>query len=183
MARTAKVFGVGFHKTGTTSLKHCMLHWGLVHATFDAEAFHLYRRGDVERLLAFLEDIDSCEDWPWALLFRELDARFPEGRFVLTTRSSSAVWYESLRKHAERGGPTEVRRAIYGHAMPDGHRDHDIALYEAHNAAVREHFRGRPGKLLEVCWERGDGWDELARFLGLPRPARPFPHANRAPAA
>ena len=35
-----------------------------------------------------------------------------------------------------------------------------------------------PDDLLEVCWENGDGWNELATFLGCELPTSPFPHAN-----
>jgi hypothetical protein len=45
---------------------------------------------------------------------------------------------------------------------------------------VRAYFAGRPDDLLEVCWEAGDGWKELASFLGQPVPALPFPHLNKA---
>jgi hypothetical protein len=27
-----------------------------------------------------------------------------------------------------------------------------------------------------VCWENGDGWDALSRFLNKRAPSEPFPH-------
>lgn len=41
-----------------------------------------------------------------------------------------------------------------------------------------EHFDGRAGDLLVVCWETGDGWERFCRFLDLPLPDLPFPHEN-----
>ena len=52
-------------------------------------------------------------------------------------------------------------------------------FYEHHNEAVRAYFAGTD-RLLDVCWEEGDGWDELTGFLGLPVPDAPFPHSNPA---
>ncbi len=102
-------------------------------------------------------------------------------KFILTRRPSAEVWYESLCKHAARRGPNEVRKAIYGHAMPHDQRAEHVRFYEDHLDLVRAYFANRPGDLLEVCWEEGDGWNELAAFLDLPAPDLPMPHANRAP--
>lgn len=177
------MLGVGLNKTGTKTLGTCFERFGLRHVTWDRAAFDLWRVGRVDALLDRMERHDAFEDWPWPLLWRDVDPRFPEARFVLTVRRDPDVWFDSLCRHAERTGPTVFREAIYGHAMPHGHRDEHVAFYERHNAALRAHFRDRPGKLLEVCWERGDGWDELAPFLGHETPAEPFPHENARPAA
>jgi hypothetical protein len=44
---------------------------------------------------------------------------------------------------------------------------------------VRQHFAQYPAQFLDVCWEKGDGWEKLCRFLGRDIPEGPFPHANR----
>lgn len=115
-----------------------------------------------------MERFDSCEDWPWPVLYRELDERFPDAYFVLTVRGSADRWYRSLCNMAVRLGPLPLyERSVYGYAMPQGHRAEYIGIYEAHNAAVRRHFVSRPGKLLRLCWDEGDDGNTLARFLGL----------------
>lgn len=174
-----KVVGVGYHKTGTRTLAACCEHWGLRHRSFDPDAFaRWHANGATEDLLAIVTAYDSFDVWPWALMYREIDERFPGSKFVLTVRRSSDVWFDSLCRHADFTGPTIHRELLYGHAMPHGHRAEHVARYEEHNAAVREHFRDRPGDLLEVCWSDGDGWTELGTFLDLPIPDVPFPHAN-----
>ena len=85
--------------------------------------------------------------FPQSLMYREIDGRFPGSRFVLTRRTSSDVWFESMCKHAEWTGPTVHREMIYGHAMPHDHKAEHVARYEAHNAAVLEHFADRPDDL------------------------------------
>ncbi len=175
-----KVVGIGLNKTGTKSLRGCLLHWGYNHFTFDLDSFHQYQRGDYDALWQTMRTHDSFEDWPWPLLYREIDAEFPGTKFILTVRKNPKVWFASLCKMAVRLGPlTDYEQHIYGYAMPHGHKDEHIQFYEAHNQAVEAHFKDRPEQLLKVCWENGDGWQELADFLGKPVPDQPFPHINK----
>lgn len=180
-SRELKVVGVGLNKTGTKTLAHYLKQWGFRHKTFDIDAFHCYQEGKVQELMATVESHDSFEDWPWPLLYREIDAEFPNARFVLTTRLSPDVWYRSLCNMAVRIGPLEqFERHIYGYGMPQGHREEHLQFYEAHNRAVDEHFRDRPGKLLKICWESGDTADKLSAFLGLNVDTIAPKHYNRS---
>ncbi len=176
-----KVFGIGLNKTGTTTLGVCLKTLGYKHSPYAGRFVAAAQSRELDELLAYAEAWDSFEDWPWPLLYRELDERFPGSRFVLTTRNDAVTWFRSLCGHAERTGPTPERRLIYGHEMPQGHRVEHLKLYEEHVLAVRAWFQGRPEALLEVCWERGAGWPELCRFLGAEQPGEPFPHAHQAP--
>jgi hypothetical protein len=54
-----------------------------------------------------------------------------------------------------------------------------IAIYHRHNQDVREYFLGREDVLLEVCWEEGDGWDEVCTFLNKSTPDQPLPHEKK----
>jgi len=174
-----KIIGVGLNKTGTKTLRTFCLGWGLRHRTYELEAFRRFRRGDIDGLLDEMENSDSFEDWPWPLMYKEIDERFPDARFVLTVRRSPDVGYRSLCKMAVRMGPlNDVARHIYGYSMPHGRRDEHLAFYEAHNRAVEEHFRGRPDKLIKLCWETGDDGLTLSRFLGMPAPKEAARHVN-----
>jgi hypothetical protein len=53
-------------------------------------------------------------------------------------------------------------------------RDHAIAVFEAHNAAVR---RDVPADRLLVCGA-DVGWPALCGFLEVPVPDQPYPHLN-----
>jgi hypothetical protein len=141
----------------------------------------LYRAGRIKELLEMMQQYDSFEDWPWPLMFREIDSNFPDARFVLTVRRSPEVWYRSLCKMAVRMGPLhKFEEHIYGYAMPQGHRDEHLQYYQAHNQAVAEHFRGRPSSLLKVCWETGDHPQKLSDFLGLNVAETAPQHINRS---
>ncbi len=175
-----KVVGIGLIRTGTTTLGACFRYWGLKHTSRHDEAFELWRKGEYERLVQLIDQYDSFEDWPWPLIYKEVDNTFHGTKFILTRRKDANTWYKSLCKHANRTGPTDFRKYIFGHEMPHKHQEEHTRFYQDHLNSVRKYFKNRPGDLLEVCWEEGDGWDELATFLGFERPNIPFPHANKS---
>ncbi len=178
-----KIIGIGLNKTGTKTLGYYLKQWGFHHKTYDLNAFNLYRDGRIGELLEIMQRYDSFEDWPWALMFRETDAHFPAARFVLTVRRSPEVWYRSLCKMAVRMGPFhQFEQYIYGYSMPQGHRNEHLHYYQAHNKAVKEHFRTRPSKLLTICWETDDHPRKLADFLGLHVAETAPQHINRSQA-
>lgn len=179
-----KVIGIGFHKTGTTTLGTCLKTLGYNHTTVSPEAFKLYLDGDIPALLRILDGKDSCEDWPWPLIYKEIYAAYPDARFVLTIRSSPEVWFNSLARHVDRGAGNhfKYRKYIYdGHENPSEAKELYVARYMQHNEAVYDFFQDNGADFLEVCWETGDGWAELCDFLGEPVPDVPFPVSNKDP--
>jgi len=175
---TTKVIGLGYSKTGTTTLRECFREFGLPFIGFEVELTRQVVEGDPGPALAALAPSEAAANWPWPLIFREIDAAYPGSRFILTVRRDAETWLRSLVSQAKKKPRGEYREWVYGHANPVGHEAEMIARYEAHNEAVRRHFADRPGQLLEVCWETGSGWRELCDFLGRPIPATPFPCAN-----
>lgn len=176
-----KVFGIGLQKTGTTTLGVSLKKLGYRGTTYDWNLTKSFFEGNIEPLFAVADKYDSFEDWPWPLAFKELDERYPNSKFILTRRKSAEIWFESLKRHADRYDVTKYRKLIYGHEMPHQHKDEHIAFYQAHNQAVREYFSSRPTDFIEVCWEEGDGWVELCSFLNIDDiPNKPFLHLNRS---
>jgi hypothetical protein len=51
-------------------------------------------------------------------VYKELDQRYDHAKFILTRRANASVWFNSLKRHALRTGPTEFREIAYGHSMP-----------------------------------------------------------------
>jgi len=119
---TSKVFGIGLNKTGTTRLGVCLRTLGFQHSPFAGHFIEDAKAGRLEGIVRFAEDWDSFEDWPWPLIYRSIERAFPDSRFILTTRRDADTWFDSLQSHAERTGPTDERRLIYGQAMPHEHR-------------------------------------------------------------
>ena len=175
-----KVFGIGLNKTGTKTLGQCMSVLGFKNKSYDLDLLQDFAIGDFNRIMKVSEIFDSFEDWPWPLLYQEFDKKYPDALFILTTRTDSTTWFNSLCKHAERTGPTQARKIVYGYLMPMENPDYHMSFYSRYNDDVENYFLKRPEKLLKVCWEQGDGWNKLCSFLDLPLPVIPFPHINKA---
>ncbi|MGK7909137.1 MAG: sulfotransferase family protein [Synechococcus sp.] len=181
-AEQVKIFGIGNLKTGTTSLGAALETLGFQH-THAKRGYLLdqLQRGNLENVLRWVDRYESFEDWPYPLIYKEMDFHFPKSRFILTTRANAEVWLNSMIRHAEKVGPTVGREKFFGFAMPQGHEADYVARYNQHNQEVRDYFKDRPGKLLEVCWENGDSWEEICSFLGVPVPVdKAFPIINTA---
>lgn len=176
-----KVLGVGLHKTGTTTLGTCLKHFGLNHQAWTREGFGMWIDDRYDELLEIAEHHDSFEDFPWALMYEKFDKQFPGTRFILTRRKDGETWFRSVVKHSKWTGPHEVNLHVYGSELPYGLQVEYIAVYENHLKEVRAYFKDRPRDFLEVCWEQGDGWNEICNFLGYDVPEIPFPHSNPSP--
>lgn len=178
-----KVLGVGWAKTGTTSLGVCLKRLGRRHISMQLDLVDDWAVGDHAEILSIARRFDSFDDWPWLLLYKEFDQAFPGTKFILTTRDSDS-WLRSYLNqiHQPEHFTPEMNRfreMLYGIPFDNPDPADLVARYEAHNAAVREYFRDRPDDLLVVDWAKGDGWREVCDFLGEGRPSGPFPHAHR----
>lgn len=179
MARP-KVFGIGFHKTATSSLAEALKVLG-----YRVTGPNGAQDPDIAETLGPLtRDLsaryDAFQDNPWPLVYAEMDRLHPGSRFVLTVRDPDR-WIASVVRHfGDRSTP--MREMIYGpgKGAPLGHEAHYVARMQQHNDAVLRYFADRPEDLLVVDLTRGDGWEALCGFLGHPVPGRPFPHANTA---
>lgn len=94
-----KVFGIGAHKTGTTSLQKIFHLCGLTvgdQAAGELTSFSA-RRGRYQPLIEYCQSADAFQDSPFAQgrIYVALDAIFPESRFVLTVREPSE-WFRSF---------------------------------------------------------------------------------------
>jgi hypothetical protein len=178
-----KVVGIGFGKTGTSTLAACLRILGYRHKTWDKAFYDEYAAGNIEAIDATLDAYDSFDDWPWPALYRHVDARHPGSRFILTLRKDPDTFVRSLQTHTERR--SEKTRMWHAYGMPSGRFDVELARrrYTEHTESVREYFKDRPGDLLEVCWENGEGWERLCAFLGRAVPETPFPHVYATPSA
>jgi len=187
---TGKVFAIGFYKTGTTTLFEALQILGF-HAINGDKPGSYPGADDGETLLRQIERgdyrlptfelFDAFTDNPYFHLWREIYAQYPDARYILTTRDEER-WIESCASFYRNRRIRPMRVWMFGkHANPgDGAESRQVWLdaYRAHNAAVREHFRDRPGQLLEIDPTKMREWGSLPGFLGRPEPAAAWPHAN-----
>ncbi len=106
MTPSTKVFGIGFNKTGTTTLEAVFRLYDLrvppqdiqetrtTKATFD---------GDYKPLKRLVSKFDAFQDLPFSQgeIYKVVDKIFPHSKFILTERDPAA-WFESLRSFHQR---------------------------------------------------------------------------------
>jgi hypothetical protein len=115
-----KVFGIGLNKTGTTTLAACLQELGFRHTSCNLELTRNAAGGNLTPIFEHADQYESFEDWPWPLIYKELDQKYEDAKFILTRRTDASAWFSSLKRHALRTGPTEYREVAYGYPMPLG---------------------------------------------------------------
>lgn len=181
-----KIFGIGFQKTGTSSLNRALSMLGysaaggirINHPKGVSIPPPLSKEKVLPVALAHVAEADAFSDNPWPLLYRDLDTAFPDAKFILTVRDPDE-WLNSMVRHFG-DTPNDVMEWIYGVPYPKGNEARCLRVYAAHNDAVRAYFAARPKDFLEMDLARGDGWLELCTFLKVPVPSVRFPHDNAA---
>lgn len=174
--KTPKVFCIGFHKTGTSSLAAALRHLGYTVTGPDGVYDRDIAQNVHEMASRIAKENDAFQDNPWPLLYREMDAMFPGSKFILTERDPEA-WLASQVNHFGKK-ETPMRRWIYGAGCPAGNEQVYLKRYIDHGRHVREYFSDRPGDLLIMEVAQGGGWEKLCDFIGADVPDIPFPHAN-----
>ncbi len=174
-----RIFGIGTHKTGTTSLHEALRILGIdsAHWTGPWWAKQVWEEMKAGRSLT-LERHYAVSDLPFSLLFKQLDRGYPGSKFILTVRDEEN-WLRSVRDHWSTKNPWRaswdddcfthrVHQLMYGRRSFDA--ETMLRCYREHNAEVLNYFRHRPDDLLVLNVDRGDGWFELCAFLGASRP-------------
>jgi len=126
-ALAQKIFGIGFQKTGTSSLNRALALLGynavggirINHPKGIAIPPPLTKEKVLPIALARADEADAFSDNPWPLLYRELDAAFASAKFILTYRDPDR-WLASMVRHFG-DTPSDVMQWIYG-ASPEGQR-------------------------------------------------------------
>lgn len=173
-----RVFGIGTARTGTSSLGRAFVVLGFRHTSWDPELWDAFERRDYEPIFAVADRFESFEDGPWngRDFYRDLDARYPRSKFVLTVREPES-WQRSHERHFSSAGARLIPERYWIHDYPE-RRDEIRRDYEARNDEVRAYFAERPDDLLVLDVVGGEGWEKLCSFLGLDPQAEPFPHFN-----
>ena len=178
-----RIFGIGLHKTATTSLHQALgilgydsWHWLSAHS-----AKAIWRQMNERGYSPEVERYHALCDLPIPLLYKQLDAAYPRSKFIFTYRDPAA-WLAAAWRHFSTankfrrvwdGDPFthRIHEVLYGVREFDA--DRMLARYLRHAAEVREYFAGRP----DDFYEHHNKWGGLCEFLGVERPEAPFPQA------
>lgn len=180
---SGKIFCVGFCRTGTTSLHEAFCVLGLRSRHFP---FSLVDNpfGDE------LTQADAFSDFPIPFFFKLYAERFPEARFILTTRSDES-WLGSMEwlvangpkiwgGHGSTWQPGGVVELSFIRAFGTKLFDPEkmLAAYRAHNAEVLKFFSDDP-RFLHLRLQDNLLYEDLAEFIQVETELRgPLPRAN-----
>ncbi|MGI8649093.1 MAG: sulfotransferase family protein [Rubrobacter sp.] len=201
-----KVIGAGFGRTGTTSLKAALDRLGFGPTYHMEEVMKSPRNSALWSHYLDAECFDwdevfrgygSAVDWPASAYYRELAAKYPEAKIILTVRDPES-WYESASKTiyaisaaARRSVVVSFGKIFVAHLrnvsrLTDGiiwdgvfdgrfeDREHAISRFLKNTEEVRRTIP--PERLL--VYEVREGWGPLCEFLGLEGPDESFPRLN-----
>ncbi len=180
-SKQGKIFCLGLSKTGTTSLAAALQMLG--YKTRDYIGVTKYSPGDLSSIDENeLSEHDAFTDTPIPTFYKELDARYPGSKFILTVRDMSD-WLRSCKKqftekHAEKQNEAtrNLTNDLYG--CDYFQEDKFKAGYQRFVSEVLDYFKDRPSDLLLINVCEGEGWEKLCDFLGKPLPAVTFPVTN-----
>jgi hypothetical protein len=188
-----KVVGAGYGRTGTMTLKLALeqLGFGPCHHMVEVLADPAERAAPWEAAAdgkpvdwdAVFDGYNSCVDWPGATFYRQLAAKYPDAKVILTTRDPDE-WFKSTQATIFARPMSEDSDNVWGrmvakvigrlfdHDMHD--KDRLIAQFNRHNDEVRAAIPA--DRLLD--YEVSQGWEPLCAFLGVDVPDGPMPKAN-----
>ena len=175
------------NKTGTSTLKHCFVELRLLPIASPSSANFMARglfneileKENYEPALSAASDYKAFEDRPWNVweMYKHLDQRYPDSKFILTEREPE-LWWKSVNQWITISNPDRAKTYVKHLKASSVSKQEFIRGYLEYNEGVKEYFKDS-GKLLTFNVEKGQGWEELCDFLKLPLPKVAFPHANR----
>lgn len=174
-----KVFCVGFPKTGTSSIGLALKKLGYRVTGPNGVQDPNIESNALPMAYELATQYDAFQDDPWPMVYKEMDAKYPDSKFILTVRDPESWITSQLRHFGVKESP--MRKWVYGSGCPQGNEDVYLKRFDDHNKDVLDYFKNRSGDFLVMDLFNGDGWEKLCPFLGIDPPARvPFPHANKA---
>jgi len=139
---------------------------------------------DYEQLEDQLAEYDAFTHTPLAVIYKELDVRFPNSKFILNIRERES-WLHSIERQWEATNTNDlsepgrqIRLRVYGTDRFD--RKTLERVYDQHLDKVSQYFKDRDQSLLLIDICGGEGFEKLCPFLGKSVPSQSFPHQNSA---
>ena len=188
----ARIFVISLHRCATQSTALFIgiagiraLHWAAAVDGVDYQSKIIGAETDpariVEILRPVLDGVEALADVPLPAIYQELDASYPNAKFIAVRRDPLA-WLRSVRRHCASRALDPYECAQYWRYLPDRPPTLDgvtdaalVQMFQRHYQEVASHFEGRD-KLLLVDLADPDIGRKLASFLNV-LPAR-FPHVD-----
>ena len=99
-----KVFVIGMNKTGTTTLYATLKDLGFEMGDSkvgEVMAAEYFQTDSIRNLNNYIESAQAFQDVPFSIpgFYKQLAENYPKAKFILTIRSSSEQWLNSLKKY------------------------------------------------------------------------------------
>lgn len=172
-----KLFIIGLPRTGTTSISVALLeHFKVAHTCYTKRAFEL---------------ADVISDCPCFSDYRQLDALFPQSKFVYLQRSLDQ-WLPSIQMLLNKMLPSlnsvtyvnPILKRSFGQIFDLSNvadpleETHLKTCYESHKQGVLDYFHGRDN-ILNININQADSLSQLLDFLNIQHSGDTlFPHLN-----
>ena len=135
----------GWNRTGTSTIGKMLSDNSQKHVTYNEELFDLLIEGKIKQLIKIASEVDSADDFPFNLLFKEIKNNNPNLNVIHTYVSDPNVWMARQKTLALRAPTKRLRVAnlyLYGKASPFGNESAFIERYLEHNKEVCAFFEG-----------------------------------------
>jgi len=196
-----KVFGTGFGRTGTMSLKIALEKLGIgpcyhmrevVSHPSHIKIWYDISRGEHPNWNRLFSGFNSAVDFPVSLFYKKLINKFPDAKFILTLRDFD-TWYKSTANTIYKVPtmlPDWFKWVVYPIRMfielqvnliwvglfknNFSDRESTELVYNEHLKSVKISIPA--DKLLS--YRVNEGWGPLCEFLNVDKPEIPFPKVN-----
>jgi hypothetical protein len=196
-----EVIGAGFGRTGTLSLKLALEQLGYMKCHHMMEVMRSDAQADYWKAIGegkptdwdkVFDGFKACVDFPASVYYRELFAKYPDAKVVLTVRSADSWWASAsetifaigkavppwLKAIVPRFGKIfAMHDAVLGQKLFKGGMHDEASAKATFNSHIAEVKAAIPPERLLV-YEVKQGWAPLCAFLGKPVPEAPFPNVN-----
>lgn len=194
-----KIFGIGFHRTGTRSLAavlaqhgYTVKHWPKFHQDVDFEELVRPLAGSRLAVVAILAPVIDCVDAvldvPIPALYRELAEAYPDSKFIMVRRDLDEWWSSVLRHKGVGDKQREVSLDPFELLMYRRYGDSDIVtvseaqeqdfkrVHRTHWREVASYFAEQPTRLLDVELSDPHLAEKIAAFVNSDNSSVEFPH-------
>lgn len=175
-----KVFIIGLHKTGTTSLAYFFKKLGYLVTGPDTHLVAQIEKNNFREVNRFLDAYDVFQDDPWYMIYPYLYRKFPRAKFILLERNESD-WIKSVQSfYGVDRYNNAVRRKFYGSANTLKYEKEYLHKYRSHTNEVKEFFKNNDN-FISISIANDDDAVKLQQFLNLRLQFTSFPHKNKTP--
>ena len=127
-----KIIGVGFQKTGTSTLREALKILGFKVCDTKPSLLIPILKGNIKKVLKVADSYDALEDNPWPLIYKDLDQHLPGSKFILTIRDEQS-WFKSVSNHIKDiSSPIHEWIYGYGNGIPRKNKENALKVYNDH---------------------------------------------------